>query len=89
MAIDPAILRNALDDLTHELGRLLRNGGAYHAGSSGKPIAEPIEAVFEALRDGSGDADLQIERLIRAHPLLATAAAVAIGMSIGLLLRRG
>ena len=88
MAIDPAILRNELDALTHELSQLLRTVGARHGASTAPPIAVPVAAAIEALGTGLIDADFEVERLIRAHPLMATASAFAIGMAIGLLLRR-
>ncbi|MGY3451013.1 hypothetical protein [Bradyrhizobium sp. USDA 4353] len=88
MAIDAATLRNELDALTHELGDLLRHANAHHSGVDPQATTEPIAAAISALGSGLSDADLQIERLIRARPITATVAAFTIGMAIGLLLRR-
>jgi len=48
----------------------------------------PVAAAMEALGAGLIDADFEAERRIRARPIMATASAFAIGMAIGLLLRR-
>jgi ElaB/YqjD/DUF883 family membrane-anchored ribosome-binding protein len=87
MAIDPAIIRNELDALAQELGQLLRNVGARHAGSA-QPSSEPVAAVIDVLGTALNEADFEVERLIRARPIMATATAFAIGMAVGLLLRR-
>ncbi|GLH77467.1 hypothetical protein SSBR45G_23750 [Bradyrhizobium sp. SSBR45G] len=88
MAIDPAILRNELDALTREVGRLMRNTGGHRAGPDGQPIAEPTAAAIGSLSAGLRDADFHIERLIQARPIMAAAAAFAVGVAVGLLLRR-
>ncbi|CCD84443.1 conserved protein of unknown function [Bradyrhizobium sp. ORS 285] len=88
MAIDAATLRNELDALTHELGHLLRHAATHQTGANAQATTEPIEAAISALRSGLSDGDLQLEQLIRARPIMATATAFTIGMAIGLLLRR-
>jgi len=88
MAIDPTILRNELDVLTRGLSHLLRAADAPHGASIAPPIAVPVAAAMEALGAGLIDADFEAERRIRARPIMATASAFAIGMAIGLLLRR-
>jgi ElaB/YqjD/DUF883 family membrane-anchored ribosome-binding protein len=88
MAIDPAIIRNELDALGQELGQLLRGANARHASSNAQPSSEPAAAAIGVLGAALSEADIEVERLIRARPIMATAAAFAIGMAVGLLLRR-
>ncbi|NPV22879.1 hypothetical protein [Bradyrhizobium aeschynomenes] len=88
MAIDPVIIRNELDVLGQELRQLLRDAGARHADSNAQTSSEPVAAAIDVLSAALNEADVEVERLIRARPIIATAAAFAIGMTIGLLLRR-
>jgi hypothetical protein len=85
-AIDATTLRNELDGLTRELGQLLRSDRTPHDGSDAYPIAGALAAAIESL--DLGDAGAHVERLIRDRPIMTTASAFALGMAIGLLLRR-
>jgi len=89
MAVDPAISGNELDVLTRELGRLLKTVGRSGSDASGmESTAARLAAAVDALGADLGKADIRVERLIRAHPLTAAASAFALGIAVGLLLRR-
>ncbi|CCD98417.1 conserved hypothetical protein [Bradyrhizobium sp. STM 3809] len=84
MAMDPALLRKELDALTQELGLLLRDGAGPRSDFDGPSLTEPVAAAIGAL----GKADVQVERLIRDRPVTATLAAFALGVAVGVILRR-
>ncbi len=88
MAIDPTTLRTELDSLTRELSQLLRGAGAPRDNPDAQPAAGMLAAAIEALGMRLSETDVQVERMIRDRPIVATASAFALGLAVGLLLRR-
>ncbi|MGJ4947889.1 hypothetical protein [Bradyrhizobium sp. HKCCYLS20291] len=82
-----ARLTKELDELMQELRALggpFRDPESEHADA----IAKPVAALIESLRADLRGADIHLERLIRTRPIAATACALAVGLALGLLLRR-
>ncbi|UFZ04299.1 hypothetical protein LQG66_34800 [Bradyrhizobium ontarionense] len=89
MAIDSTTLNHELDRVTRELGRLLRMAGeAGQSSSHAQPAAVSLYTTIEALGAALTEADFHPKQLVRAHPIMATASAFALGIVVGLLFRR-
>ncbi|MGJ4897608.1 MULTISPECIES: hypothetical protein [unclassified Bradyrhizobium] len=89
MAIDPTTLRTELESLTRELSQLLRGAGTPRDNPDAQPAAAGmLAAAIEVLDMRLSETDVQVERMIRDRPIVATASAFALGLAVGLLLRR-
>ncbi len=87
MTIDSARLRDELEVLTRHLGRLLESGDRARSEYPGA-IAVGLGSAIDALGTSLNEADAKMEQLVRKRPVTAMASAFALGLAVGLLLRR-
>ena len=84
-----ASTRHELAALTRELRELLSQIENKDSGQSRRAsMMATIAAMSAALGRDLGDAELRVEQLIRSRPVTAAVSAFAIGIAVGLLLRR-
>lgn len=84
-------LIDELQTLKDEVSRLLNNrgDGMFDTAKSGADaLADQIKAALNELGETLGEQEDHVEALIAKRPIAATAAALALGVVIGFMLRR-
>jgi ElaB/YqjD/DUF883 family membrane-anchored ribosome-binding protein len=87
----PSELTNELHALKHEISRAIHTSGdrvAEASKSSVDEIAGQIKAAFTDLGRTLGDEEAHVQTIITQRPLAALASAFALGVVVGVLLRR-
>jgi ElaB/YqjD/DUF883 family membrane-anchored ribosome-binding protein len=91
---DASAIQDELEDLKRELRGLLAgteqkiSEGAENLRSRADPAVEQIKAALNDLGDAFAREETTAEELVAEHPVAALASALALGIVIGLLLRR-
>lgn len=78
------VLKRGLSDLLTEAEQAIIEGAKSHA----DPAAEQIKAALKDLEETLEREGTEVEELIAKHPIAAIASALALGVVVGLLLRR-
>ncbi|MGJ5205562.1 hypothetical protein [Bradyrhizobium sp. HKCCYLR20261] len=86
MVTDGTALRNELQHLTRELSNLVEKANASGGGTNAQSIAGAFAAAISGL--DTRDAASRAEHLIETRPIATVASVFALGMALGLLLRR-
>jgi ElaB/YqjD/DUF883 family membrane-anchored ribosome-binding protein len=88
---DSGAFRDELLTLKGDLGRLLDTASDEILDASknrAKSLADQIKAALNDLGETLGEDEDRIEKALTDHPIISLASAFAIGVTVGLMLRR-
>jgi ElaB/YqjD/DUF883 family membrane-anchored ribosome-binding protein len=88
---DSSELRNELQALKGDVSRLLNTTGDGIFGASknrAESLADQIKAALNELGDTLSEQEVHIEKLISGRPISTLASTFALGVIVGLMLRR-
>jgi ElaB/YqjD/DUF883 family membrane-anchored ribosome-binding protein len=88
---DPAALTNELQALKRDMSRILSTTGEEIRETSknrAEAVADQVKAALSDLDETMGQDEDQLVKLISDHPMASLASAFALGVVVGLLLRK-